>query len=261
MWWKCVKCGHEWKASVQNRTAGHGCPQCAKITVGNKLRAPIKGKSLADLHPEILAEWNYKKNITLSPYEVKSNSTSRVWWICNNGHEWEARISNKVRNKTRCPYCTGRKILKGHNDFATLEKDLLPEWNYAKNAKTSPDSISPYTKTKVWWICKKCGHEWEASILNRTHGHGCPKCGNANRGKAKATPKKGESFADLYPYLTIDWDFKMNGELSPYDFKPHSSKRVWWICHNCRHSWQAVINSRTSGNKCPKCHCKTSSTD
>ena len=31
VWWKCSKCGHEWKAEVRQRVKGLGkCPKCAK---------------------------------------------------------------------------------------------------------------------------------------------------------------------------------------------------------------------------------------
>lgn len=29
-WWQCLKCGHEWFATIGSRSAGSGCPQCAK---------------------------------------------------------------------------------------------------------------------------------------------------------------------------------------------------------------------------------------
>ena len=28
-WWKCPKCGHQWKARIADRVEGHGCPCCA----------------------------------------------------------------------------------------------------------------------------------------------------------------------------------------------------------------------------------------
>ena len=32
VWWKCVKCGYEWKSIVSSRTIGNrGCPECGKI--------------------------------------------------------------------------------------------------------------------------------------------------------------------------------------------------------------------------------------
>ena len=30
VWWKCTICGHEWQATVNHRSNGRGCPECAK---------------------------------------------------------------------------------------------------------------------------------------------------------------------------------------------------------------------------------------
>ena len=30
VWWKCSVCGHEWQATVNHRSSGRGCPECAK---------------------------------------------------------------------------------------------------------------------------------------------------------------------------------------------------------------------------------------
>jgi len=30
IWWKCKKCGYEWKASILDRNYNHGCPKCNK---------------------------------------------------------------------------------------------------------------------------------------------------------------------------------------------------------------------------------------
>ncbi len=35
-WWKCSVCGHEWEASPNTRTRGHGCPNCFRIRTRKK---------------------------------------------------------------------------------------------------------------------------------------------------------------------------------------------------------------------------------
>ena len=32
VWWKCSQCQHEWKATVDSRNRGNGCPACAQRT-------------------------------------------------------------------------------------------------------------------------------------------------------------------------------------------------------------------------------------
>ena len=49
---------------------------------------------------------------------------------------------------------------------------ILEEWDDEKNAPLTPDDVSRGSKKKVWWRCKK-GHEWEATLMDRSSGHGC----------------------------------------------------------------------------------------
>lgn len=64
VWWKCSKCGNEWKTSISNRKAGKGCPVCGKIKQGLKKEKNIiaLNGSFADNYPELLSEWDYDKN-------------------------------------------------------------------------------------------------------------------------------------------------------------------------------------------------------
>ncbi len=103
VWWKCKE-GHEWEATVKNRTRkDSGCPYC----VG---KLPIVGETdLATLRPDIAAEWNWEKNGELRPENVTVGSHRKVWWRCNEGHEWEATVKNRTRKDSGCPYCVGKK--------------------------------------------------------------------------------------------------------------------------------------------------------
>ena len=60
---------------------------------------------LATLYPEIVSEWNYEKNGNLLPNQVTAKSNKKVWWICNKGHNWQARISNRIILGRGCPKC------------------------------------------------------------------------------------------------------------------------------------------------------------
>ena len=60
--------------------------------------------SLANHNPELLKEWNYKKNVDCSPQMYVAGSTKKVWWICAKGHEWETAINVRTRG-SGCPLC------------------------------------------------------------------------------------------------------------------------------------------------------------
>ena len=101
MWWKCSK-GHEWQATINDRNNGKGCPTCA----GKKV---LQGyNDLVTRNPKLASEWNYEKNGDLKPEHFTANSGKKVWWKCENGHEWQVAIYNRNNGKG-CPYCRGRK--------------------------------------------------------------------------------------------------------------------------------------------------------
>ena len=237
VWWKCSK-GHEWKATVAHRTSGTGCPYCAGLYV-------IKGETdLQTVNPILANEWNYEKNNGLTPFDVSSQSEKKVWWICGKGHEWQSTVSHRSTGRG-CPYCSGRKVLKGYNDLATINPILVNEWNYNKNNDLTPDQVTANSDKNAWWICKK-GHEWEAKINNRSNGRNCPYC-SGNR-----VLKGFNDLQTVNPILAAEWDYESNGELTPMDVFPKSDKKVWWKCQY-GHKWQSQIKNRSNGCGCPEC--------
>lgn len=55
--------------------------------------------------PAVAKEWHPTKNGLLKPDDVSYGSTKRVWWKCENGHEWESTIHSRTNNKSRISYC------------------------------------------------------------------------------------------------------------------------------------------------------------
>ena len=236
VWWKCEK-GHEWKATVDNRNRGTGCPYCSGR------RAIIGYNDLSTVNPQLAKEWNYEKNGDLKPSEVKSNCGKKVWWKCNKGHEWKATVDNRNRGRG-CPICENRKLLEGYNDLATINPQLAKEWNYKKNGNLKPNMVVANNGKKVWWKCKK-GHEWEATIINRNRGAGCPYCAK------NQTLKYYNDLATVNPQLAKEWNYERNGDLKPDMVALNSNIKVWWKCEK-GHEWKATIYSRNKTG-CPMC--------
>ena len=171
-WWKC-SAGHSWFAMVSNRS-GHNraCPYCAH-------QLPIPGETdLATRFPDLAKEWHPTKN-SCKPSEVMPGTHKKAWWICSEGHEWEAEIKSRTTG-IGCPYCCGKKVLKGFNDLATVYPDLAAEWHPTKNGDLTPEDITDASGKKVWWLCKN-GHDYEMAVCNRKRGSGCPRCSDALR--------------------------------------------------------------------------------
>ena len=165
VWWVCTK-GHEWEAVVKNRALlGSGCPYCEH-------RAILKGyNDLATLKPELAKSWSPKNQRKPSEYAISSNT--EVLWICENGHEWKARIADRSEGHG-CPYCAGHRVWKGYNDLASTHSSLLSEWS-DKN-ELSPDSITYKNRSNVWWHCSKCGNDYQAVVYAKANGRVCPFC-------------------------------------------------------------------------------------
>ena len=115
------------------------------------------------------------KNGSLTPDGVTSGSGRKIWWLGECGHEWEAQVYSRSKQKTGCPYCVNQKVLKGFNDLATTHPELVKEWHPTKNNDLTPKDITVNSNKKAWWQCFK-GHEWESIVNNRTKGIGCPYC-------------------------------------------------------------------------------------
>ena len=210
----------------------------------NTSRLPPPGKDLASQYPEIAEEWDYELNGDLLPSQVFAHSHKKVWWQCKKcGQRWEATIDSRV-NGNGCPYCSGKYPIPGETDLATLRPDLVEEWDYELNGDLAPSMVTAHSNKKVWWQCKKCGQRWEATINDRVDGHGCPYC-------AGKRPIPGETdLATLRPDLVEEWNYELNGDLTPTMVTVYSNKRVWWKCIICGQSWKSSVNSRSNGSRC-----------
>lgn len=94
-WWECSE-GHSWQAIVYNRSKGKGCPFCSGRRATDANRLSING-------PELAREWDSDKN-ELTPSEVSVFSHTKVWWVCPEGHSWQAKIYSRSSGHG-CPTC------------------------------------------------------------------------------------------------------------------------------------------------------------
>ena len=99
VWWICSR-GHKWETMVKNRTRGSGCPYCSgrKVLIGFN--------DLKTTNPDLALEWNYERNGNITSEDLTENSHKVVWWKCQEGHEWQARVDQRNNSKNRkCPIC------------------------------------------------------------------------------------------------------------------------------------------------------------
>ncbi|MBX9923170.1 MAG: DEAD/DEAH box helicase family protein [Rhabdochlamydiaceae bacterium] len=245
VWWQCSKISdHKWEAVVHKRTSrGNGCPYCS----GQKLS---KSNSLATLYPDIALQFHPTKNGTITARQVLGGSSKKYWWKCPKGpdHEWQASVQKRTSSGRNCPCCAGKQ-LSVTNSLLSLHPQIALQFHPVKNEKTTVNQLLAGTHKKIWWKCPKgSDHEWEASVVSRAYGRGCPCC---VRLKLSIT----NSLATLHPDIALQFHPTKNDTITADQVLGGSSKKYWWKClKGPDHEWEATVHQRTSsGSGCPCC--------
>ncbi len=136
-------------------------------------------------------------------------------------------------------------------DISLLADELQKQWHDRLNIHLGNILIRPGSHRKVWWSCDQCPegfpHIWQATVLNRTYGRGCPFCsGNA--------VCQHNTLAKKAPEVTLFWDTTKNHPLTPDQVTVYSPMRAHWKCSACLHIWRAAVSAKARGKTgCPKC--------
>jgi very-short-patch-repair endonuclease len=200
-------------------------------------------KTLED-YPNLVKEFDFKKNSSLTPKDLSFGSGKRIWWLCPKKHGWESTVANR-KNGNNCPYCSGYKTSK-ENSLKFLFPNIAKEWHPTKNGKLRAEDVTKSSGKKVWWLCSK-KHEYNSQISTRSrlNGSGCPYC-------AGHKVSKDNNLKFLFPNIAKEWHPTKNGKLKPEDFTKGSSKKIWWLCSQ-GHEFKVIIGSRSKGTGCPYC--------
>lgn len=263
---------HSWAARVKHRTRKvhpSGCPHCS----GTR-RQPGPGESLADVYPEIAAEWHPTRNGGVTPCDVlPGSSKAPVWWchVCRDGvtREWAATVKSRALDGARCGHCFGTKEapLVGES-LADMYPGIAAEWHPTLNGDVTPDQVHPFANMDAWWCHTLPGgvvHEWEGLVLNRARGtSNCTICsGRSRRRYGKRRPRDTrpgtveESLTVTHPHVAAEWHPTLNGDVSPSDVTYGSHRPVWWqhvTVDGTVHEWKARVRHRARGAGCRICH-------
>lgn len=211
---------------------------------------PIEN-SISIKMPLLLTEWHPTKNGNILPESVPLHSNMKLWWKCSVcGYEWQSTPGHRASGRN-CPACAGHILIPGKNDLQTMFPNVAEEWNYERNGTLTPSNIANKSNAKVWWKCLNHGHEWQATVSERTRAGrstGCPYCSN------KKVLKGFNDLATTHPKIANQWDYSKN-DFTPFEITRGSKKYAWWICEKCGYNWRSVIYSRTRPNslECPNC--------
>lgn len=124
----------------------------------------------------------YSDNNELPADKVLYLSNNLLNWYCDECKgEFKATIKGIEENG--CPYCNGKKALKGFNDLTTTHPHLIKEWgleNYLIDIG-GPENYKFDSTKNVYWLCPKCKTHYRMNIDDRIindkrHHESCWKC-------------------------------------------------------------------------------------
>lgn len=134
-------------------------------------------------------------------------------------------------------YYVNRKEQSLSNRFPEIAK----EWHPVKNGKITPEMVLPGTSNKYYWICSKCGYEWEAAVSSRTNKHhrnGCPNCAGRKR---KTNDEFVIELKQVNPDIILEEKYK------------NSNTKLKCRCKVCEHTWEALPSGLLKGKGCSQC--------
>ena len=83
------------------------------------MKRSLKYNTLSQIEPHLVKEWHPSANHNLNPRNLEIVYPKKVWWLCSEGHEWQATIKNRMNNHD-CPICDKGGIKKETDDSLSI---------------------------------------------------------------------------------------------------------------------------------------------
>ena len=286
-WFKCDKCSHSFESSLSYiiRDDRNWCPYCSNQKLCNsddckkcfyKSFLSFRDKTLNNVLK--VDCWDYEKN-KLKPRNVFKGTNKKFWFKCDVCfHLFESPLTTITGNiKSWCPYCSNppqklcnlidcrRCFNKSLSSFEakTSRGKKIECWDYSRN-KLTPREVFKSSGKKFWFKCDVCFHSFKSliSFVTGINQGWCPYCASSSKKLCQEDScnrcfnKSFSSFRSKTPCgeKINCWDYEKN-ELKPRDVFKSSTKKFYFKCDVCFHSFKSSPNSITSTSQswCPYC--------
>ena len=232
--WKCHHCGYEWQTPLYYRTGKDktGCPKC-KAYYKWSMREIAAYYYLDQAFPESIH--SYKPEWMENNSEIDIYIPSKQYGIEYDGRMWHKEEKDKKKNEI----CLKHGI--------TILRLREPGLNKISEKDIQLDTLSWPSLTKG--IKELLGQLCNTSVdvdVQRDFPHILSFFGK---------DKVENSLMETHKEIAMEWDYSMNGEVTPAMVRSGSGKTVYWVCtETYMHSYPARIDHRTGmGSRCPYC--------
>ncbi len=259
VWWKCVVCGHKWDAKPNDRSGGHGCPECAKIkNIEKRKEKAARNNPLPD---NLLKQIHSTLNEGIDLTKISKHSNQSIIWNCifdSNHKPWPATINNRV-NGSGCPECGKIKQLQSYMQTRAsdnpLSEDLIKQIHPTLNEGIDLSKISNSSGQSLIWKClvDENHKPWTSTPNDRSNGYGCPDCGLIKQVQslktlsAQKNPLSEDLIKEIHPTLNEGIDLSKISNSS-------GQSLIWKCLVDENHKpWTATVCDRSGGHGCPAC--------
>lgn len=111
-----LDCGHSVTISPRKMHRKSGKIQLPKCKICN---------SLSIKRPDLEEQYSEKNDTDFS--SLSYNSAYKAIWQCDNGHEWEATVYQRVNSNTSCPKCANNSSSHKEEELFTYIRDIIPD--------------------------------------------------------------------------------------------------------------------------------------
>ena len=215
-WWRCNR-GHEWRAVINSRNMGKGCPNC-------------RGKSTSEIEIRIFSELKYLIKNVKHREKIFGVECDIYIPFLNFGIEVDGYYFHKdklLKDQQKTYFLKKKKINilrlreKGlerisRNDIFFDQKYKIDLMQNIVDQILRDYDLHPEMKRRLQRYKKRkkfANDEYYRRIIDRL-----------------PSPPREESLDACDSSLAKEWHPTKNGTLTPRDITPNSGLKVWWIC-------------------------------
>jgi very-short-patch-repair endonuclease len=203
---------------------------------------------------------NNELNGGIKPENITFSSGNKYWFNCNKCSHLFYRKIAEINMGGWCPYCCNPPkqlcskecSLCFNKSFASSPKSIC--WNYKKNGNIIPRNVFLSSNKKFYFNCDKCSHIFNIALGDVSTGnYWCGYCANK---KLCETEDCNECFFKSFASnpKSICWNYELNDNIKPRDvFMNSSTKKYWFNCDKCTHSFNSTLAHINEGTWCPYC--------
>ena len=240
--WICSKCGNKWSAMIKERTyGGTGCPKCAFY-----FKTSIPEQAIYFYVKQLFNDAvNSYRPFILNGKEVDIFIPSINVGIEYDGRNWH-KDNKKDKEKSEILKANNIKLIriKEQNSDNEYNDFLVMQSNY----KDKLIELEPTLKALIEILMRFVQVDAHVNIdidLFRDSNLINQMTINNNQAKSLQASKS---------IVLKEWDYELNGKLTPANVTKYSKKEVYWICSNCGKKFKQAINTKVKGGlMCESC--------